>query len=88
MELKRMDMVINDLLEYSRIGSEKREFKYLQSEKILETVLINLKPLIDDTNAIITHDPLPRIYANDQQMNQLFQNLIGNAIKYRSKEYS
>ena len=82
---KRMDMVINDLLEYSRIGSEKREFKYLQSEKILETVLINLKPLIDDTNAIITHDPLPRIYANDQQMNQLFQNLIGNAIKYRSK---
>ena len=82
---KRMDMVINDLLEYSRIGSEKREFKYLQSEKILETVLINLKPLIDDTNTIITHDPLPRIYANDQQMNQLFQNLIGNAIKYRSK---
>ena len=82
---KRMDMVINDLLEYSRIGSQKREFKYLQSEKILETVLINLKPFIDDTNTIITHDPLPRIYANYQQMNQLFQNLIENAIKYRSK---
>jgi PAS domain S-box-containing protein len=82
---KRMDMAINDILEYSRIGSEKREFNYLQSEKILEIVLINLKPLIKDTNALITHDPLPSIYANHQQMNQLFQNIIENAIKYRSK---
>jgi len=60
---KRMDMMINDLLEYSRIGSEEREFNYIMCEKILETVLINLKPLIEDTNAIITHDPLPLIYA-------------------------
>lgn len=82
---KRMDMAINDILEYSRIGSEKREFNYLQSEKILEIVLINLKPLIKDTNTIITNDPLPSIYANHQQMNQLFQNIIENAIKYRSK---
>ena len=64
---KRMDMMINDLLEYSRIGSTEREFKYLQSEKILETVLTNLKPSIEDNNAIITHDPLPLIYANDQR---------------------
>ncbi len=83
---KRMDMMINDLLEYSRIGSVEREFEYLQSEKILETVLKNLNSLIIDTNAIITHDPLPLIYANDQQMVQLFQNLIGNAIKYHGKE--
>ncbi|MDP1553358.1 MAG: PAS domain S-box protein [Methanobacteriaceae archaeon] len=82
---KRMDMAINDILEYSRIGSQKREFNYLKSEKILEIVLINLKPLIKDTNTIITHDPLPSIYANHQQMNQLFQNIIENAIKYRSK---
>ena len=83
---KRMDMMINDLLEYSRIGSKELEFEYLQSEKILETVLINLKQLIEDTNAIITHDPLPLIYANEQQMIQVFQNLIGNAIKYHGKE--
>jgi light-regulated signal transduction histidine kinase (bacteriophytochrome) len=56
------------------------------SESILETVLINLKPLINDTNAIITHDQLPLIFANDQQMIQLFQNLIGNAIKYYGEE--
>lgn len=83
---KRMDMMINDLLEYSRIGSQEREFNYLMSESILETVLINLKPLINDTNAIITHDQLPLIFANDQQMIQLFQNLIGNAIKYHGEE--
>jgi two-component system, chemotaxis family, sensor kinase Cph1 len=83
---KRMDLVIKDLLEYSRIGNEEREFKHLKSENILEKVLINLKPVIESTNAIVTHDPLPLIYANDQMMIQLFQNLIGNAIKYHGKE--
>ena len=42
--------------------------------------------MIDETNSIITHDPLPLIYANEQQMVQLFQNLIDNSIKYRGKE--
>jgi two-component system, chemotaxis family, sensor kinase Cph1 len=79
---KRMNNMINDLLDYSRIGSTDIKFEYLESEKILETVLTNLEPLIDDTNAIITYDPLPLIYANEQMMIQLFQNLIGNAIKY------
>ena len=83
---KRMDLMINDLLEYSRIGSTERKFEYIQSEKILETVLINLKPSIEDTNTVITNDPLPLIYANEPQMIQLFQNLIGNAIKYRGVE--
>ena len=83
---KRMDMMINDLLEYSRIGSTKREYEYLQSEKILETVLTNLKQSIGEFNAIITHDPLPLIYANDHMMIQLFQNIISNAIKYHSEE--
>ena len=83
---KRMNIMINDLLEYSRIGSTERKFEYLQSEKILETVQQNLKPSIDENNAIISHDPLPLIYANEQMMIQLFQNLIGNGIKYRDKE--
>jgi light-regulated signal transduction histidine kinase (bacteriophytochrome) len=47
---------------------------------------MNLKPLIDDTNAVITHDQLPLIYANEPQMIQVFQNIIGNAIKYHGKE--
>ena len=83
---KRLDLLINDLLEFSRIGSQERELKYLNSEKIIDLVLINLKPLIQDNNVKITYDPLPSIYANDQQIVQLFQNLISNAIKYRSKE--
>nr|WP_052374175.1 ATP-binding protein [Methanobacterium sp. SMA-27] len=83
---KRMNIMINDLLEYSRIGSTERKFEYLQSDKILETVQQNLKPLIDENNALINHDPLPIIYANEQMMIQLFQNIIGNAIKYHSKE--
>ena len=79
---KRMNNMINDLLDYSRIGSTEIEFEYLESEKIVETVLDNLEQLIEDTNAIITYDPLPLIYANEQMMIQLFQNLIGNALKY------
>ena len=79
---KRMNNMINDLLDYSRIGSNEIKFEYLESEKIVETVLTNLEPLIEDSNAIITYDPLPLIYANEQMMIQLFQNLIGNSIKY------
>jgi PAS domain S-box-containing protein len=83
---KRMDKMISDLLEYSRIGNQEREFEYLQSEKILETVLMNLKSAIEDTNALITHDPLPLIFANEQMMIHLFQNLISNSIKYHGEK--
>ncbi len=83
---KRMDTMINDLLEYSRVGSKEREYKYLKCEKIVGLVLTNLKPLIEDYNAIVTHDSLPIIYANEHQMVQLFQNLISNGIKYSDKE--
>ncbi len=83
---KRMDMMINDLLEYSKIGSTERKYEYLQSEKILEKVLKNLKPTIEKTNSIITQDPLPLIYANEYMMIQLFQNIISNAIKYNGEK--
>ena len=82
---KRMDMMINDILEYSRIGSTEKEFKSLHTEKIIKQVLHNLKTLIEDNNAIVTYDPLPLIYANEYQMVQLFQNIIGNGIKYHGE---
>ncbi len=82
---KRLDMMINDLLEFSEIGTKERELKYLHSEKIVEQVLTNLETLINDTNAEVTHNPLPIIYANEYQMIQLFQNLISNGIKFRGK---
>jgi PAS domain S-box-containing protein len=83
---KRMDMMINDLLEYSRVGSKERKFDYLFAEKIVETVLTNLKTLIEEKNAIVIYDSLPVIYANEYQMVQLFQNLINNGIKYCTKK--
>jgi PAS domain S-box-containing protein len=83
---QRMDVMIKDLLDYSRISSQERKFEYLKSEEILNTALLNLNSVIIDSNTNIIHGPLPLIYANDQQMIQLFQNLIGNAIKYRGKE--
>ena len=75
-----------NLLEFSKIGNQKIELKFVNFETIIETVLINLKSLIEDNQAVVTYDQLPDVYVNDQQMVQLFQNLIGNAIKYRGKE--
>jgi chemotaxis family two-component system sensor kinase Cph1 len=83
---QRMDVMIKDLLDYSRIGCKELKFEYLKSEEILKTAIINLNSSIEENNAIITYDHLPLIYANGLQMVQLFQNLIGNAIKYRGEE--
>jgi len=76
-----LDMMINDLLEYSRVGSKEREFEYIHTEKVVNKVIKNLKKIIEDKNAVVTYDPLPIIYANEYQMVQLFQNLIINGIK-------
>ena len=83
---KRLDDMINDLLIYSQVTSKRRELSSIKLEEILEETLMNLKVAIDENNVDITHDLLPIIYGNDQSMIQLFQNLIGNAIKYRSEE--
>ena len=83
---KRLDAMTNDLLKYSKITSEKREIKPVNFEDVLEEVLINLKVPIEETNAVITHDPLPTINGDEHLKVQLFQNLISNSIKYRSQE--
>jgi chemotaxis family two-component system sensor kinase Cph1 len=56
------------------------------SEKVLEWALMNLRAAIEETGAVISNDPLPQITADQSQMVQLFQNLIGNSLKYRSKD--
>jgi PAS domain S-box-containing protein len=83
---KRLDDMINDLLEFSRLNSKKREFTSVNLEKILEETLLTLKIQIDENNAIITNDPLPSIKSDEKLMLLLFQNLIGNAIKYNDKK--
>jgi PAS domain S-box-containing protein len=83
---KRLDAMTNDLLQYSRITSEKREVTTVNFEQVLEHVLTNLKMQIEENNTVITHDPLPILYGDEKLKVQLFQNLISNAIKYRSQE--
>ena len=55
------------------------------SENALEQALLNLRGAIAEGGAIVTHDPLPTILADEMQLTQLFQNLVGNAIKYQRK---
>lgn len=76
-------MFIKELLEYSRIGKEKRTAD-MDLSVILAEVMANLQTAIDESGAVITYDPLPRLKANRLEMFQLFQNLIQNAVKYRN----
>jgi PAS domain S-box-containing protein len=80
----RMQRLIQDLLAYSRVGTKGRDLVEISSEEALEQALINLRGAIEDKGALVTHDPLPNVVADDMQLVQLFQNLIGNAIKYQS----
>jgi two-component system, chemotaxis family, sensor kinase Cph1 len=83
---KRLDMMLTDLLNFSNIGTQESELRYLHCEKIVEQALSNLKTIIYDNNAKVTYESLPLIYANEYHMVQLFQNLIGNAIKFHDNE--
>ncbi len=83
---KRMQLLINDLLAYSRVNTKGGKFENIDLEKALDDALFNLEIVIEENKATITWDPLPKICADYWQMVQLFQNLIGNAIKYRSQE--
>ena len=83
---KRLDAMTNDLLQYSKISSEKSDIKPVNFEHVLDETLINLKVPIEENNAIVTHDPLPTINGDEQLKVQLFQNLISNSIKYRRHE--
>ncbi|MDD1763275.1 MAG: PAS domain S-box protein, partial [Methanobacteriaceae archaeon] len=83
---KRMDKMIMDLLEYSRVANKEIMFEELDLKKILYQVKTNLKVLIDENDATINFDPLPSVKGDSYQMILLFQNLISNAIKYRHEE--
>lgn len=83
---KRMSQLIDDLLGYSRIGRGGSLNVAVDCEAVLERVICNLEMKIKSSAAQISHDPLPCIQANEQQLVQLFQNLIDNALKFRSAE--
>ena len=81
----RMKQLIDDLLEYSRVNSQAKEFENVDLEKVLDNVLSNLSISIVEYNVTITHDPLPTVFADQNQMLQVFQNLITNAIKFHGQ---
>ncbi|MER2999329.1 PAS domain S-box protein [Pontibacter populi] len=79
----RMQNLINDLLDFSRVTSKSKAFVKVKLDKILTEVLSDLEVTIEQAGAIIERSPLPTIEAEPTQMRQLFQNLISNAIKFR-----
>ncbi len=81
----RMQKLINDLLSYSRVSTRVQSFELVDCSVILNNVLANLKVAIEESGVIITYDSLPQVMADVTQLRQLFQNLIGNAIKFRSQ---
>ena len=82
----RMHTLINGLLAYSRVGTRGKPFEPTNCETILQQSLDNLKMTMEESGAVVTHDSLPTVMADDLQLGQLFQNLIGNAIKFHGEE--
>jgi light-regulated signal transduction histidine kinase (bacteriophytochrome) len=82
----RMKEFIDSLLAYSRITIKGKEFQHTNCEIVLERAKENLYVAIKENDAIITNDPLPAVMADETQLVQLLQNLIENAIKFRSKD--
>jgi PAS domain S-box-containing protein len=82
----RMQGLIRDLLAYSRAGTNGKELREVSSENALQKALANLRITIEQSGAIVTHDPLPAVTTDGTQLTQVFQNLVGNAIKYRGAE--
>ena len=79
-----MQRLIQNLLAYSRVGTKGKELEDTSSEDALQRALVNLRGAIEDSGALVTHDPLPEVLADEMQLVHLFQNLVGNAIKYQN----
>jgi PAS domain S-box-containing protein len=82
----RMQRQINDLLTYSRVATRGKPFTEVDCNKALAKALANLQAAIDESGAIVTSDELPTLRGDGSQMVQLFQNLIGNAIKFHTEQ--
>lgn len=83
---QRLQNMIDGLLLYSRVETQGKPFENVDCESVLKQTLDNLKFVIEENKAEITHDSLPIIHADEMQMIQLFQNLISNAIKFHAEE--
>ena len=82
----RMRTLINDLLAYSRVGTQAKQFTTVDCNVILQQALKNLSITIEENEAVVTCDELPVVRGDDSQLMLLFQNLIGNALKFKAEE--
>ncbi len=83
---QRMQRLINDLLSYSRVATRGKPFVPTDCEEVFKHIEMNLKIAIDENQGTLQHDPLPTVNADTVQLERLFQNLIGNAIKYHGEK--
>lgn len=84
--VQRMQALILDLLDYSRLETKEVDLKTVDCGVAVQEALDNLRVSVDETDATVSHNHLPSLLADGHQLTQLFQNLIGNAIKFRSAE--
>jgi PAS domain S-box-containing protein len=82
----RMQGLIQDLLAYSRAGANGKALREISGENALKVALTNLRTSVEQSGAVVTHDSLPAIRTDETLLTQVFQNLVGNAIKYRRAE--
>jgi light-regulated signal transduction histidine kinase (bacteriophytochrome) len=80
---KRMQILIADLLAYSRVGTRGKPFGPTDSGRVLDQTLTNFGELIAENGATVTHDALPTVMVDGVQLKQVFQNLLSNAIKFQ-----
>jgi light-regulated signal transduction histidine kinase (bacteriophytochrome) len=83
---KRMKMLIDDLLAYSRVDVQDKDFTPVDMNQVVKRVLEVLREAVEENKAEIELDPLPTVIAEESQMAQVIQNLVSNAIKFRGKE--
>jgi PAS domain S-box-containing protein len=83
---KRMQTLIDDLLAYSRVGTRGEPFIPTSMNSVLSKAIANLEVAIEESHAVVTHDQLPTVLGDESQLIQLFQNLLGNAIKFRGDD--
>lgn len=82
----RMKALIESMLHYSRVQTKGKPPVPVETEPLLKSIIQNMEVLISEKRATITHDPLPRVMADEVQLGQVFQNLIGNALKFSGEE--
>lgn len=83
---RRMQALVSDLLAYSRVDTRGKEFGAIDCEKVLQAVLANLLKTLEESGGQVTHDPLPTVEGDETQLWQVFQNLVGNALKFHGSE--